>query len=536
MKWSVGTKIGSAFALVWLVLLVIWTTSYRSSVQLIETAGLVSHTNQVRLELTELLSHLQDTETAQRGFVLTGQDRYLELYTTGVPQTKASLQQIRQLTADSPNQQRRIDSLEQLVNQKFALQEEIIELRRTKGLDAALKVVQTNQVQTYMEEMRKVIADMDKEETDLLTVRDKDAQQKAETTKDVILIGTLFGFVASLICAIVLSLNIAAPLKKVSAAAEKVATGDLNVDLVTTSRNDEVGTLTRSFSTMVKGLRELNREISEGVSVLASSASEILATTTQVAAAASETATAVSQTTSTVEEIKQTAQVASEKARYVSDTAQKSTQVSQTGKKSVDETIACMHRISEQMDLIGEGIVRLSEQGQAIGEIMASVNDLAEQSNLLAVNASIEAAKAGEHGKGFAVVAQEVRNLAQQSKQAAAQVRTILSDFQKATSTAVMATEQGSKAVDSGVKQSTEASEAIRILTDSISEAAQAAAQIAASSQQQRVGMDQVALAMENIKQASLQNASSTKQGEAAAMNLHTLGQKMKLLAERYQV
>jgi methyl-accepting chemotaxis protein len=180
--------------------------------------------------------------------------------------------------------------------------------------------------------------------------------------------------------------------------------------------------------------------------------------------------------------------------------------------------------------------VRLSEQGQAIGEIMASVNDLAEQSNLLAVNASIEAAKAGEHGKGFAVVAQEVRNLAQQSKQATAQVRTILSDFQKATSTAVMATEQGSKAVDSGVKQSAEASEAIRILTDSISEAAQAAAQIAASSQQQRVGMDQVALAMESIKQASLQNASSTKQGEAAAMNLHTLGQKMKLLVERYQV
>src|ERR1019366_6996377 len=447
-----------------------------------------------------------------------------------------SIQQLRQLTADNPNHQRRIDTLEPLIGQKFAELDSTIQLRRTKGVDAALKVVLTDQGKIYMDQIRKVDADMDKEATDLLTVRDKDAQQKAETTKDVILIGTLFGFVASLIGAIVLSLNIAAPLRKVSAAAEKVATGDLNVNLVTTSRNDEVGTLTRSFSAMVKGLRELNLEIREGVSVLASSASEILATTTQVAAAASETATAVSQTTSTVEEIKQTAQVASEKARYVSDTAQKSTQVSHTGKKSVDETIACMHRISEQMELIGEGIVRLSEQGQAIGEIMASVNDLAEQSNLLAVNASIEAAKAGEHGKGFAVVAQEVRSLAQQSKQATAQVRTILSDFQKATSAAVMAAEQGSKAVDSGVKQSGEASEAIRVLADSISEAAQAAAQIAASIQQQRVGMDQVAMAMESIKQASLQNVSSTKQGEAAAKNLHTLGQRMKQLVQQYQV
>jgi methyl-accepting chemotaxis protein len=115
-------------------------------------------------------------------------------------------------------------------------------------------------------------------------------------------------------------------------------------------------------------------------------------------------------------------------------------------------------------------------------------------------------------------------------------VRTILTDFQKATSAAVLAAEQGSKAVDSGVKQSGEASEAIRLLAESISESAQAAAQIAASGQQQRVGMDQVALAMENIKQASLQNVSSTRQTESAAQNLHTLGQKMKQLVERYQV
>ncbi len=113
-----------------------------------------------------------------------------------------------------------------------------------------------------------------------------------------------------------------------------------------------------------------------------------------------------------------------------------------------------MKRIQTHMDSIAASIVRLSDQSQAIGEIIASVNDLAEQSNLLAVNAAIEAAKAGEQGKGFAVVAQEVRSLAEQSKQATAQVRNILGDIQKATSAAVMATEQGSKAVEAGVKQS----------------------------------------------------------------------------------
>jgi methyl-accepting chemotaxis protein len=195
-----------------------------------------------------------------------------------------------------------------------------------------------------------------------------------------------------------------------------------------------------------------------------------------------------------------------------------------------------MQRIREQVESIGESIVRLAEQGQAIGEIIATVNDLADQSNLLAVNAAIEAAKAGDQGKGFAVVAQEVKSLAEQSKQATAQVRGILGDIQKATGGVVMATEQGSKAVAAGVKLSVEVGESIRVLADSIEAAARAATQIAVSAQQQLVGMDQVAQAMQHIQQASAQNVASTKQTESAAQNLRDLGQTLKQLVEQYEV
>src|SRR2546429_5481422 len=123
-----------------------------------------------------------------------------------------------------------------------------------------------------------------------------------------------------------------------------------------------------------------------------------------------------------------------------------------------------MQGIRGQMSSIAESILSLSAQSQAIGAIIASVDDLAAQSKLLAVNAAIEAAKAGEQGKGFAVVAQEVKSLAEQSKQATVQVRKLLNDIQKATSAAVMATEQGNKAVEAGVKQSTEAGGSIRVL------------------------------------------------------------------------
>ncbi|MGR9115621.1 MAG: HAMP domain-containing methyl-accepting chemotaxis protein [Gammaproteobacteria bacterium] len=295
-------------------------------------------------------------------------------------------------------------------------------------------------------------------------------------------------------------------------------------------------TITSLFTLLMGGVfsfylsRAISRQLRDSINQLSTASAQILATTMQVASGASETSTAVSETTATVEEVKQTAQVASQKARYVSESSQKAMSASQSGYRSVEDTIHGMRVIQEQMETIAETVVRLSEQGQAIGEIIATVNDLSEQSNLLAVNAAIEAAKAGEQGRGFAVVAQEVKSLAEQSKRATGQVRTILGDIQKATSSAVLATEQGGKAVGSGLKQATETGESIQLLTESITQAAQAATQISASSQQQMVGMDQVALAMENIKQASAQNTTGTKQAELAAQNLHELGQKLSLL------
>lgn len=279
--------------------------------------------------------------------------------------------------------------------------------------------------------------------------------------------------------------------------------------------------------------RSITSQLQDSIMRLSSSASQILTTTAEVAAGTAETATAVSQTTATVEEVKQTAEVASQKAKQVSDSAQKMTEVAQNGRDSIEDTTEAMRNIQVQMESVAGSIVQLAEQSHAIGEIIATVNDLAEQSNLLAVNAAIEATRAGEHGKGFAVVAQEVRSLASQSKQATAQVRTLLGDIQKATNAAVLATEQGNKAVGDGSSQTQATSEAIGQLADSVTAAAQAATQIAASNQQQMVGMDQVALAMENIKQASSQNVAGTRQAEAAAQDLQELGRALKRLIAR---
>ncbi|PWR71807.1 methyl-accepting chemotaxis protein [Methanospirillum stamsii] len=280
----------------------------------------------------------------------------------------------------------------------------------------------------------------------------------------------------------------------------------------------------------------INDELYQGVNVLSSASSEILSVTAQLSSSTAETASAVNETSATVEEVRKTTEVTNQKAKAVSEKAQAVNQVVKTGQSSVEEISTGMTHINQQMESIASNVIRLSEQSQAIGEIIVSVTDIAEQSNLLAVNASIEAAKAGEFGKGFGVVAQEIKTLAEQSKQATTNIRNILTDIQRGISSTVISTEQGTKTVATGMKLTTEAQEAISVLSQSIIDAARASVQITASSQEQVVGMDQISIAMENIRTAAQNNLEVTRHVEKTARDLHDLGNSLKEITERFRV
>ena len=538
MRWNIGNKIAVTFIFAAVIYGVVAVSSYQGQVRNEANTKWVVHTFEVLQNLDQVLSTLTDAETGERGYLLTGNDAYLELYNQGSRKVIDAVNKVQELTIDNSKEQTLINAIRPLAVAKLAIAQETIDLRREqgKGLDAAIKLIRANKGKNLMDQIRNLVGEMEVAERSLLDERTKDSISSAGNLRLVILLGTLLSVLVLIGAGFWLTSSIAKPIRALTNAAERIAKDDLTVRIEAGDRTDEVGDLQRSLGTMVENLRGLNKELQSGFSVLASSSAEILATVSQVNATASETATSVSETSTTAEEVKQTAHVSNQKAKAVQEVAHKAAAVSEIGRGAVTETIEGMNRIREQMESIAESVVRLSEQGQTIGEIIATVNDLAEQSNLLAVNAAIEAKRAGEYGKGFAVVAQEVRSLAEQSRQATTQVRTILMEVQKATSAAVLATEQGTKAVVAGVKQANDAGDSIRSLSGIVGEASQAATQIAASSQQQLIGMDQIASAIANIRQATTQNVAGTKQLEVSAKNLQEMGGRMKALVERQRI
>ncbi|MDQ4025763.1 MAG: methyl-accepting chemotaxis protein [Actinomycetota bacterium] len=329
--------------------------------------------------------------------------------------------------------------------------------------------------------------------------------------------------------------SLQAAVSRYSTLAARVAEGDLTVRLEPDGTRD-LATLTDNLNGMVEGLRRLTGQVRDAAHGIGAAGSEIVAAATQHAAGAAQQSAAITEVAATVDELRASAEQTAQKAAEVAAEADRSTVLGEEGRTAVLAILDAMEEIRDKVGAIAQGILALSEQTQQIGDITSTVNGLADQSNLLALNASIEAAKAGEQGKGFAVVASEVRNLAEQSKEATAQVRGILGDIQRATNAAVLATEQGTAVVESGAGLAARAGEIIGDMTDTITRASQSVRQIAMAAGQQSAGVDQISRAMKDIGQATTQSAAGARQSQESAEALDRLAVSLQDTVDKYRV
>ncbi|MEO1480674.1 MAG: CHASE3 domain-containing protein [Myxococcota bacterium] len=481
---TIGRRMAFGYAIAVVTASSIGAVAYTNIGYLVETAAWVAHTHIVLERIGKIQVLLNDAETGQRGYLLTGADRYLAPYDNALTAIHETADEIQTLTEDNPRQQKRLAELRPYIRSKLDELNETIELRRNEGFDAALAVVLTDRGKNDMDEMRRLLTAMEAEERELLTQRDADATTGAQWAVWVIVAMTVATVALIVLIALIVSRSV------------RVA--------------------------ITAAVRELN-----GVT------SELLASTSQQSSATAETVSSVSETVSTVEELRQTSEMALEKSRIVTEVGQESVTVSQHALQSANEAVEAMRNIRDEVESIAKSILDLSEKNIQISEIVGSVNLIAEQSNLLAVNAAIEAADAGEHGKRFAVVAGEVKTLAEQSKEATAQIRNILVDIQKSSNAAVMVTENGSKRVLEGVRLIEELGEIMENLSNSIKDTIDAGQQISATSAQQATGMQQINTAMRSVEAASRQNAQGASSIGDGARRVTEVGRALSGLVER---
>jgi methyl-accepting chemotaxis protein len=482
-SWTFGKKIAAGFALSFVLMATIGVVAYRSINTLSNTSQMVTHTHHVLELLDDVFNVLQDAEIGGRGYIITGDESFLQPYQHADTKIVALMNDLRALTADNPAQQKRIAQAEPIIVAKLSLTKRYIEMRKARETETVTKLVQAGEGQRLMDDLRRIFAEMEQEEQILLKQRAEEVEAAVKSSTISISLGTL------------LSLLI------VSAAGV---------------------TITRS----------LTRQIGAAVQHMQSSSSELQVASNQQTMGSREQSTAMKEITTTMNELLVTSKQIAESAQRVAHIAEETAMGARAGEQTVTKANDAIGGIKRQVDLIVTHMLDLGKKSQQIGGILEIINELAEQTNILAINATIEAAGAGENGKRFAVVADEIRKLADRVGGSTKEIRGLIDDIRAAVNTTVMTTEGGTKAVEAGAQQFFEVAIAFRQIVSLVSTTTEATRVIELSTKQQSTAVSQINIAVSNVAQAARETEVSSNQTLQTATELTKLSRDLMRLIQ----
>ncbi|WP_171050741.1 methyl-accepting chemotaxis protein [Bacillus sp. BHET2] len=563
---TIRGKVVLSFGLLTIVLLVLASTSYFNMMKLEkEINTLITYDMQVDTKVKDLSKVLNEIELGEQGFVITGATGFLAPYQNGKGEVEGHLEDLNKLLKGDQEQLDKLDKIEAQYGFWIQFVDRVIDTRKDKGLEQAATLVESGTGKKYLDGIRSYVEMIVVDQQKDLNNRIDSLTQQVYMSKLVTIGLSAFAVLLAIFFGIILSHTIKTNTKKISRSILEIANagGDLTKRIHVKSK-DELADLASDTNQLIAGIAILVKQVSEMAENVSASSQQLLAsaeetsrTITSIAETSSEIAAGSDQTThrmsSSLEKmnsLEEAARFLFHQAELVRQTARDMRVVAEKGGNTVQASSQKMMNIEETMSNTSETVEALGHRSSQITTIIGTITDIAEQTNLLALNAAIEAARAGEHGRGFAVVADEVRKLAEQSRQAAKGVTEIVHSIQEEVNIIIKQNSDGVKEVIAGVEitnetnssledilnQTTKTTVVVDEMVDHIQETLNLSQEVATSFAHVNEIAEATASNTETTAAASEEGSAAMEQVTASASELSQQAEKLKELISSFKI
>jgi methyl-accepting chemotaxis protein WspA len=514
------------FGVVVVVTLVTSLISKLTTDTLVESLASVSRTNQIQSDIQHLETVVLAAENANRAYLITGRDEYLGPANSADGEVKKVIAELERLIIDS-QQQKRLFAIQPVIQERLTILANIRQLKRASKEEEMRNLFLSSRNKENVDDFKQKLQEMIDAEEELLAKRQQITNQ-SQTFFNYITLGSIILIVTiAILVSIVIANVLRQALGEAVKAAEQVSSGDLTTRLEANA-DDDMGRLFTALKNMVQNLNSLIRQVQHSGIQVTTSSTQIAASGKQLEATMTEQVASTNEVVATTREIAATTSELVKTMAMVVEMLEISNKAADGGRKDLVRMETTMRQLAAATDSISTKLGVISEKANNINGVVATITKVADQTNLLSLNAAIEAEKAGEYGLGFAVVAREIRRLADQTAIATLDIEQMVKEMQGAVSTGVMEMDKFSREVEQGVEDIQKASHQLTVIIEQVQALSPQFVFVNQGMEAQSQGTQQISEAMRQLSESSAQTASSLRETNSAIEQLNDAAQNLR--------